>query len=63
MRVFHRLCAAGVLVAVSGCVESIPTAAEPAMRGVAGTAFSTDGDTELKRPRVNVTGWVDETVT
>lgn len=62
MRVIHGLCAAGVLVAVSACGE-VPTAAESPVREVARTAFTTDGDVELKRPRVDVTGWVDETVT
>lgn len=62
MRVFHGLYAAGLLVAVSACAERVPTAAESPREGAA-TAFTTDGDIELKRPRVDVTNWVDETIT
>jgi hypothetical protein len=62
MRVIHRAGAVAILAAVAGCAESVPTATEPP-RELTRTAAVMDGDVELKRPRVDVTRWVDETIT
>jgi hypothetical protein len=60
MRVLRSLFPACVL-AVVACSETVPT--DPAMLDVSSSALLTDGDVELKRPRVDVTKWLDETIT
>lgn len=62
MRVFYRLLAVSLATAASACGEAIPTGAE-SLRAVASSASSTTGDVQLKRPRVDVTKWVDQTLT
>lgn len=48
----------------ASCVEPLPTASDAgAGRPAATELLSTDGDTELRRPKVNVTDWLNETLT
>lgn len=58
MRVFRPLL---LVLAVVACSEPVPT--DPAVSHVALTSLSTDGDVELKRPKVDVTKWLDKTIT
>lgn len=60
MRVCSRWSVVALALAVSACADLPPSPTE--LSNVVSPAFSTDGDVELKRPRVDVTRWVDETV-
>jgi hypothetical protein len=49
------------IVLASACAERTQAPADPVIAGMAPVALTDGGEIELKRPKVDVTGWLDDT--